>query len=154
MFLKHASDFKRYNILAWETDALYHKISLAFDMSDSAVYILYILCYSGNSAPLRDVVRFSGLQKQTVNSSLRSMEKKGLLTLENSDGRSKTVSLTEKGKEEAERTVKHLIEWENDAISSFSEDEIKFFLSLMEKYLVSMKESFSSYESKIPPKIE
>lgn len=44
-----SSDFKRYNILAWETDALYHAISLEFGLTDSAVNILYLLSFEGEA---------------------------------------------------------------------------------------------------------
>ncbi len=154
MTLHDEKNFERYNILAWETDALYHKISLTFGLTDSAVNILYTIYYEGGTAKLADVVRYSGLQKQTVNSSLRKLEEKGLLTLGNYDGKSKVVTLTEKGKALSEKTVRHLIKWEDKALSTFTNEELKLFLSLMEKYLNSMKESLEEYEKTVPPKIE
>ncbi len=154
MTLHDEKNFERYNILAWETDALYHKISLTFGLTDSAVNILYIIYFEGGTVKLADVVRYSGLQKQTVNSSLRKLEEKGLLTLGNYDGKSKVVTLTEKGKALSEKTVRHLIKWEDKALSTFTNEELKLFLSLMEKYLNSMKESLKEYEKTVPPKIE
>ncbi len=143
MFSK--SDFKRYNILAWETDALYHAISLEFGLTDSAVNILYLISFEGGSALLGDIVRYSGLQKQTVNSSLRHLENKGIIRLEHVNGKSKKVILTLHGRELCRGTVDKLIEWENRAMSSFSKEEVDTFLSLMERYLESMKESLSGY---------
>lgn len=139
------SDFKRYNILAWETDSVYHTISVEFGLTDSAVNILYLLSFDGGSALLGDIVKYSGLQKQTINSSMRILEKKGLLTLELVDGKSKRAVLTPEGRDLCRKTVDRLIEWENRAMSSFSQDEVDIFLSLMEKYLKSMKESLSGY---------
>lgn len=146
--------FKRFNIIAWDTDALYHKISLSLGLTDSALNILYIIYFGGGEAKLADIVRYSGLMKQTVNSSLRNLEEKGILTLEKVDGKSKAVRLTLKGSELCENSVKHLIEWEDKALSEFSEEEMKLFLILMEKYLNSMSDSLASYEKKLPPKIE
>ncbi len=154
MKIKNKDEFKRYNILAWETDAVYHKISLIFGLTDSAVNILYTIYFEGSSAPLIDIVRYSGLQKQTVNSSLRNLEKKGYIALSSLNKKSKIVSLTKKGTELCNKTIKHLIEWEDNALSSFTEEELKLFLSLMEKYLVSMKESLMNYEIANPPKID
>lgn len=151
MKLNRERDFKRYNILAWETDSLYHKISLRFGLTDSAVNILYLLCYQDNSAMLSDIVRCSGLQKQTINSSLRILEDKGLVTMDKVNGKMKSVTLTDKGSELCSRTVAHLIEWENRALSLFSDDELKLFLTLMERYLISMKESLASFPPDIPP---
>ncbi len=139
------SDFKRYNILAWETDSVYHTISVEFGLTDSAVNILYLLSFDGGSALLGDIVKYSGLQKQTINSSMRILEKKGLLTLKLVDGKSKRAVLTAEGKELCRETVDRLIEWENRAMNSFSQDEVDIFLALMEKYLKSMKESLADY---------
>lgn len=146
MKLKNPSLFKRYNILAWETDALYHKISLTFSLTDSALNILYIIYYSGEAAELREIVHYSGLQKQTVNSALRNLEEKGIITLKSVNGKSKSASLTPYGLAVCEKSVKKLIEWEDKALSTFSESELSLFLSLMEKYLVSMKESLEEYK--------
>ena len=146
--------FKRFNIIAWDTDALYHKISLSLGLTDSALNILYIIYFDGGCAKLSDIVRYSGLMKQTVNSSLRNLEDKGILTLEKVDGKSKAVRLTQKGTKLCENTVKHLIGWEDKALSTFSEDELKLFLSLMERYLNSMSDSLIVYEKQLPPKIE
>lgn len=146
--------FKRFNILAWDTDALYHKISLALGITDSELNILYVIYFNGGKVRLSDIVRYSGLMKQTVNSSLRKLEEKKILTLENVDGKSKAVSLTSGGFKLCENTVKHLIEWEDKALSSFSSDEMELYLSLMEKYLTSMSESLKAYEKELPPKID
>lgn len=55
---------------------------------------------------------FSGLTKQTVNSALRKLEASGSVTTESSGARHKTVMLTPKGAELAEKTVAKVIEIE------------------------------------------
>ena len=139
------SDFRRYNILAWETDALYHAISLGFGLTDSAVNILYLICFEGGKAMLGDIVRHSGLQKQTINSSMRLLEKKGIVTLEKVNGKMKCAVLTREGSQLCDRTVRRLIEWENRAMGSFTKKEVDTFLRLMEKYLRSMELSLEGY---------
>lgn len=139
------SDFRRYNILAWETEALYHAISLQFGLTDSAVNILYLICFEGGKALLGDIVRYSGLQKQTINSSMRILEKKGIVTLEKVNGKMKCAVLTPEGSELCDRTVRKLIGWENTAMSSFTKKEVDTFLRLMAKYLMSMQNSLDSY---------
>ncbi len=151
MKLNREKDFKRYNILAWETDSLYHAISLRFGLTDSAVNILYLLYYQDNSALLSDIVHYSGLQKQTINSSLRVLEDKGIITRGKVNGKMKSVSLTENGIELCKNTVRHLIEWENKALSLFGDDELELFLKLMERYLISMKESLAGFTPDVPP---
>lgn len=145
MKLNEDSLLNRYNILAWENDSIYHAISRAFGLTESALTILYLIYYNGESTPLKEIVHYSGLTKQTINSSLRILEERGIITLKGVDGKSKSASLTDEGVLLSERTVKRLIEWENRALSTFTEEEKRLFLSLIERYNKSLKESFSSY---------
>ncbi len=143
--LKEESDFRRFNLLTWETDSLYHEISRMFGLTDSAVNILYIICFEDSNAPLSDIVRLSGLQKQTINSSLRNLEKKGLIELRPVNGKMKSVALTKEGSAFCDRTIRKLMDWENEAISGFSKKEVKLFLHLMDRYLDSISRSITKY---------
>lgn len=143
-----SKSFTRFNIVSWETDNLYHAIALKFGLSDSAMNILYILSYENGKAPLSFICRYSGLQKQTVNSALRKLEDEGLIKLESINGKEKSVLLTEKGKEKAKYTVDHLIEWENDIITSFDEKDFSLLLSMNEKYLNQLKNHLAQYMDK------
>jgi DNA-binding MarR family transcriptional regulator len=143
---KEESDFRRYNLLAWETDSLYHEISRMFGLTDSAVNILYLICFEDSDALLSDIVRLSGLQKQTINSSLRNLEKKGLIEMRPVNGKMKSVALTEEGSAFCDRTIRKLMDWENEALSGFSKKEVKLFLRLMDRYLESVSRSVTKYQ--------
>lgn len=143
---KEESDFRRYNLLAWETDSLYHEISRMFGLTDSAVNILYLICFEDSDALLSDIVRLSGLQKQTINSSLRNLERKGLIEMRPVNGKMKSVALTEAGSAFCDRTIRKLMDWENEALSGFSKKEVKLFLHLMDKYLESVSRSVTKYQ--------
>ena len=142
---KEENDFRHYNITVWETDSLYHEISRCFGLTDSALNILYLICFENDNALLSDIVRYSGLQKQTINSSLRNLEKKGLVELRPVNGKMKSVALTTAGSAFCDRTIRKLMEWENEAISAFSKKDVKIFLSLMDRYLDSMSHSLMKY---------
>ena len=70
----HSKAMRRYNHLLGEIDGVYHEMSLKLGLSDSAMIVLYTICDSGSSCLLRDICRYSGLSKQTVNSALRKLE--------------------------------------------------------------------------------
>ena len=65
---------RRCNHLVGEIDGVYHEMSLKLGLSDSAMIVLYTICDSGSSCPLRDICLRSGLSKQTVNSDRKSVE--------------------------------------------------------------------------------
>ncbi len=130
----------RYRRAIGEIDALYHDLALKHGLSDSADAILYAICSNGESCSLKDIVLFSGVSKQTVNSSLRKLEKDGLLYLQLVDGKSKEAVLTEKGKAKCRDTVAKLVAIENKLLSEvWSEEEFNSYLELTEKYIRDMK---------------
>ena len=131
---------RRYNYLFSEIEAVYHESSVKLGISDSVSIILYIICNSGDSCPLADICRGSGLNKQTVNSAIRKLEQDGIIYLEAIDGKSKKVCLTKKGKDFSKKTVLRLMEMENSIYSSWPEADLDKYLELTERFLISMKE--------------
>lgn len=131
---------KRFNYLFGETDAVYHEIALKLGLSDSAMQILYAICDGDGSCFIRDICRFSGLSKQTVNSALRKLEQDDMIILNQADTKFKSVSLTHAGQKLAEETALRVIEMENAIFASWSREEVDTYLQLTEKYLIDLKE--------------
>lgn len=132
-------EMKRLNYLISETDAVYHEAYLKLGLSDSEGQILYTICNNGDSCPLSEICRLSGISKQTVNSALRKLEREGIVYLEAYAGRRKRVCLTEQGKALAERTVVRLIGIENGILDSWSREELGLYLQLTERYLEELR---------------
>ena len=76
---------KRYNYLLGETNAAYHDASSKLGLTYSSMTVLYVVCNTGDTCPLRDICRNADISKQTVNSALRRLEADGLIYLENRD---------------------------------------------------------------------
>ena len=66
-------------------------------MSDSAFSILYAICELGDGCLQKDICRRAFLSKQTVHSSIRNLERDGLLYLEHGRRRDMHIHLTEAG---------------------------------------------------------
>lgn len=131
---------KRYNYLLGETEAAYHELALKAGLSDSAMRILYTICDSGESCLLRDIRRYCGLSKQTINSALRKLEAEGNLYLEAVGNKNKKVCLTEEGKALAARTAGRIYEIENDILASWPEEDVRKYLELAERFLCALQE--------------
>lgn len=136
-------EMKRYNHLLGELDAVYHGIALKLGLTDSALIILYTICNKGDTCPLSEICRYSGLSKQTVNSAIRKLEGEGILYLERADARSKNVCLTEAGKSLAERTALRLLNMEDRILASWPAQDVEKYLELTERFLVGIQESAS-----------
>lgn len=131
---------KRYNYLLSETDAAYHEASIRFGLPDSSMIVLYTILDTGDPCPLRDICRYAGISKQTINSALRRLEADGMIYLENTDGKNKTVYLTDKGRKLAERTAAKVIAIENDIFASWDTEDVDRYLLLTERYLQDFRD--------------
>lgn len=127
----------RVNCLTNDLNALYHQAALKFGISDSALFVLYMIHDKGDNCLLYDICNESGMSKQTINSALRKLESDGILYLEQDKGRAKRVCLTEKGKTYVLQTGARLFDAECYAFDNWTDAEINMYLHLMEKYNTS-----------------
>ena len=135
-----SNSLKRFNHLISEIDAVYHESSLKLGLSDSVSRILYTICNVGDSYPLHEIIRQTGLSKQTVHSAVHKLEEEGVLFLRPLGGKAKLVCLTEQGSRLAERTALRLIQLENDLLASWDPEDVQRYLSLTERFLEDLKE--------------
>jgi len=127
----------RVNCLTNDLNGLYHQAALKFGLSDSSLFVLYMLYNKGDNCQLNDICKGSGISKQTINSALRKLESEGILYLEQDKGRAKRVRLTEAGKSYVMQTGARLLEAECHAFNDWSDEEVEQYLRLMEKYNTS-----------------
>lgn len=134
-----SKEMKRLNHLTGEIEAVYHKMSLKLELSDSAMVILYTICNNGDSCLLQEICRLSGVSKQTINSAIRKLEREGIVYLESIGAKNKNVCLTDAGKKLAERTALRVIEAENSILDSWKEEDVEMYLRLTEQYLDAIR---------------
>ena len=137
---EHISDgLRQLNYLMGETNAAYHMASVKLGLTDSAMMIMYTLYNYQGRCLLGDIIKLSGMSKQTANSALRGLETDGFVTLEAETGRRKAVRLTEKGKALSENTVARLIRIENEIFAACSPEELDAYLGFVRRYLEEFK---------------
>lgn len=134
-----SKDTRRFNYILGETGAVYHGFAVKLGQSDSIMSILYALCDVGDGCPINMICFYSGLSKQTVNSSLRKLENEGYIYLKQLNGKSKAVHFTESGKALALNTAAKIINAENSVFASWEKEEVELFLKLNEKFLRDIK---------------
>ena len=72
---------KEFDSLYKMIDDVYHEIALSMDLTDSAFLILYCLLELGDGCSQKDICKLYSISKQTVNSSVKSLEDKGFLAV-------------------------------------------------------------------------
>lgn len=140
------SETRRYNRLISEIDEVYHEVAIRQGFSDSAMAILYALSDNDGQCRLAELIKLSGVNKQTANSALRRLEKDNIVYLESVGGKSKRVCLTEKGFSTVRETVDRVLDAEKKIYSSWSREEWKLYVQLTERYLYQIREAMKEIE--------
>ena len=135
-----SKELRRFNRLLGEMDSVYHEASMKLGLSDSAMKVLYTMCSEGDPCPLQEIVRQSGVSKQTINSAIRKLEDEGVVYLEAAGGRGKNVRLTGRGRELVQRTAVPLIELEDEIYASWTKEELREHLGRTERFLTALRE--------------
>lgn len=133
------NELYRITCLVSDIDSAYHQASVKLGLSDSASFVLYMLYMNGGSCSLNEIYKLSGISKQTVHSSVCKLEKEGMVRLENLDGKAKQLCATDKGSAYLEQTGGRLFEAEYHAFRNWSEEELRSFIQLLEKFNASFK---------------
>lgn len=136
------TEARRYNHILSEIDAIYHEIALKQGFSDSVQTVLYLLSEHDGVCLLHDLVKQSGISKQTINSALRRLENDGLIYLESAGGKSKRILLTPEGSKVVHETVDKIIAMENKIYGSWKPEEWTFYLELTERFLHDLKKEW------------
>ena len=105
-----------------ECNALYHAAAQRCGLSDAAFWVLYALCTTHEPQTQNRMAAEWGQPKQTLNSAVAAMVKKGLVELCPGKGAhsGKLVTLTDEGRALAERTVVPVIAAEQQAIQALA----------------------------------
>ena len=115
-------EMRRCNRLYKEMEDLYREADRWAGLSDSAFVILYNLLDMGDGCLQRDICAAAFISKQTVNSSIRALERQGLIRLQPGRGREAHLYLTERGRALAEEKILPVMEAENQSLAELGED--------------------------------
>ena len=127
-----------------ECNALYHTVAQRCGLSDAAFWLLYALCTADEPLTQNRIAADWGIPKQTLNSAVAAMVKKGLLALCPGKGAhsGKIVTLTAEGRALAERTVAPVIAAEEKAIRAFGLASAEEMYCLAQRHLECLRREF------------
>lgn len=127
-----------------ECNALYHAVAQQCGLSDAAFWTLYALYMNVEPQTQNRIAAEFGLPKQTLNSAVAAMAKKGLVTLCPGKGthRGKIVALTDAGRALADATVGQVILAEQKAITDMGLAECETYYKLGQRQMVCLRREF------------
>lgn len=128
-----------------EINAVYHKVALEAGISDGELSIWMIILQSEEEYSQQDLCEILCLSKQTINSIITKLVKKGLLFLEHVSGtrNQKVIRLTEEGKAYGEQKVLWLFEAEQRALEYTDPEQIEACIRMLEQYIVHFKKELN-----------
>ncbi len=133
---------------------IYGAIAFELDLPESSFWILYIISDSKEELSQDMVYREWAIPKQTINSAVRQLEKRGFIFLERirSPGSCKqqAIKLTADGQRFVEETIIPFKEAERRYLDKMSEKEKTIYFYLLEKHiscLQKMKQTNTEIEN-------
>ncbi len=133
-------EVKEFNCLYKEAKDLYHDVAWKMGLSDSAFDIFYDIGILGDGCLQKDICAMSYISKQTVNSSIRKLEREGYIYLAPGKRRDMHIYLTEAGRKIVEEKIEPVVAMENKIFEDIGLEESREFLRLSKKYLDELRE--------------
>ena len=135
----YPDELKAFNSVDKEISDLYHAIGKQLGLSDSAFTILYGMVLLGNDCLQIDIVNQFHITKQTINSSVRNLEKQGYIQLRKGKGRDMHLSLTPLGEQVVEEKIYPVIQVEIDFVKEMPAEQMQIYLQLSQEYTARLK---------------
>lgn len=137
-FEKHPV-LQEFDRLSNAIDELYHEIATMQGLSDSAYVILQAILVLGNGCTQTEICKYTLLNKQTVNSSVKRLHQDGVIEFHAGVRRELKIYLTDKGEVLVRERILPIEQAENEVFEEMTEKEHQEILRLMEKYLTSFR---------------
>ncbi len=132
------------NQLSSELDGIYSDIAQSYGISDSIFWILSVLYDAEAAVSQTDLCNNWYYSKQTVNSAVASMVKKGWIELRVVPGtrNRKNIVLTEAGQNFCAKIMGETMEIEQATYSKFAEEERNIFIGMFKRLNRYMREEY------------
>lgn len=142
MKTEYVKGLAEYYRLEKEWNNIYKNYALKAGIPESRFQVLYSVYVEPSELTQTDICEMWSVPLQTINSSLKQMEKEGIIELVGDDKnrRRKHVKLTAEGEKLAESIVDPIMQAENKSFTALSEDEQSLLLDLTRRQLRLLKE--------------
>lgn len=128
-----------------EMDTFFTQLAIQSGLSASAHWTLYFIRQSQNGCTQKSICKQWSMSKQTVNSALKVLDKKGLITLQTSvdDRRSKQIYLTPEGEAFAKKHLDVIFAAEEKTFVELSESSRTALIQGSKDYLNALRKNLT-----------
>ncbi len=136
---------KYLNNMLCEIDNLYQSMLMSKGLSDSEYVVLFSILELGEGCLQKDISDNSYNNKKTINSTIKKLEKNGLIKLKAGKYPNMHIYLTKEGKEYITKNVIPIIEVENNVMGSVPDNIFEIFTNTYSKYMNIFKEEAKKF---------
>lgn len=133
------------NQLIKELNSLYHIAAVKSGVSDGEICVWSMLLTTDKEYSQQDLCELLFLPKQTINSIISGLIKKGYVFLEHVPGtrNRKVIRLSDEGRNYGRKNIMWIFEAEQHAMEDADPREICTLISMLEKYINKLKSEFT-----------
>lgn len=137
------------NSVVERTDYLYEKWAKQHGINSYVMQVMYMIYASGINKQ-KDIVENYGMPKQTVNTVITDLQKKGYIQLmpDENDKRSKIIILTDEGIKYAENIVTPLLNCEKEILAKMGKERVEMLISTMNQYAELLEQKINKSDKK------
>ena len=140
MDFKISYKVKYLNAMLCEIDKMYQHLLMSKNISDSEYVVLFAILELGEGCLQKDIADNSYVNKKTINSTIKKLEKNELITLKAGKYPNMHIYLTKKGKNYIREKIFPIIDIENRVLENMPESEFDNLTEIYLKYIKIFKE--------------
>ena len=123
------------NNMLCEIDNLYQMLLLKKGLSDSEYVVMFAILELGEGCLQKDIADNSLINKKTINSTIKKLERKQLIKLKAGKYPNLHIYLTNEGKKYIQENIIPIINLENTLLEKIPDNEFNILMSMFEKYV-------------------
>lgn len=135
MDFKISEKVKFLNSMLCEIDNLYQSLLQDKGLSDSEYVVMFAILELGEGCLQKDIADNSFINKKTINSTIKKLERKELITLRAGKYPNMHIHLTEKGSDYIKNNIIPVIDVENKVLECFPDGEFNTLIQNYSKYI-------------------
>ena len=139
MEYKISEKVKYLNSMLCEIDNMYQTILSKNSLSDSEYVVLFSILELGEGCLQKDIANNGYINKKTTNSTIKKLEKNGLIILKAGKYPNMHIFLTEEGKEYMRKRIIPIIEIETNVMNSVPNSDFDNLKNTYSKYISIFK---------------
>lgn len=145
MTIEIGNKLKQLNSMLSELDNIYQSLLKANNVSESEYIVMFSIKELGEGCNQKDIANSSYINKKTVNSTVKKLEKDGIIKLKAAKYPNMQIYLTDEGKKFLQNNIMPIIEIENKVLEKMSDNEFEFLSTYYRIYIKGFKSHVDNY---------